>query len=67
MTTIFNYVTAFWSVVVINCVQPINWEYCLPVHEWLIPELSQGIEIFFDDNMIFLYESERNYLDNVVD
>ena len=67
MTTIFNYVTAFWSVVVINCVQPTNWEYCLPVHEWLIPELSQGIEIFFDDNMIFLYESERNYLDTLVD
>jgi len=67
MTTVFNYVTAFWSVVVMNCITPVNFQYCLPVHEWLIPELSQGIEIFFDHNMIILYESERNYLDNVVD
>lgn len=67
MTTIFNYVTAFWSVVVINCVHPVNWEYCLPVHEWFIPELSQGIKIFFDDNMTFLYESEKKYLDTLVD
>ena len=67
MTTVFNYVTAFWSVVVINCIQPVNLQYCLPVHEWLLPELKVGLSLYFDKSMNFLYESERNYLDNVVD
>jgi hypothetical protein len=62
MYTFINYVTAFWSVVVMNCIQPANWEYCLPVNEWLIPELREGIKIYSDKNMDFLYKSEREYL-----
>lgn len=65
MSTIINHAAAFWTVVVMNCIQPINWEYCLPVHEWLLPELSQGIQIYFDKKMNFLYENERKYLDNI--
>jgi|TARA_B100001939_G_scaffold103910_1_gene89859 hypothetical protein len=64
--TIINHVTAFWTVVVMNCIQPVNWEYCLPVHEWLLPELSQGIQIYFDKEMNFLYKNEKDYLDIVV-
>ena len=67
MQTIFNYVTTFWSVVVMNCIQPANWEYCLPIHEWLIPDLRQGIEIYLDKNMDFLYKEEKKYLDNIVE
>lgn len=33
----WGYITAFWTTVVMNCVQPVNWEACLPVHHWLIP------------------------------
>jgi len=65
MLTIFNHVTAFWSVVVMSCIQPVNWEYCLPVHEWLLPELSQGVQIYFDKKMDFLYKNERDYIDKV--
>ena len=67
MTTFINYATAFWSVVVMNCVQPDNWKYCYRVDQWLIPELSQGIQIYFDKNMDFLYKTERDYLDRIVD
>ena len=65
MLTIFNHVTAFWSVVVMNCVQPANWQYCYRVDEWLLPELSQGVQIYFDKKMDFLYKNERDYLDKV--
>jgi hypothetical protein len=48
-----------------NCIQPVNWEYCLPVHEWLIPELYQGAQIYLDRRMDFLYKSERDYLNKI--
>lgn len=65
MLSIVNHVTAFWSVVVMNCVQPVNWQYCLPVHEWLVPEIIIGIEYFLDKDMNFLYNDERELLDGL--
>ena len=65
MTSIINYATAFWSVVVMNCVQPVNWQYCLPVHEWLVPDVMIGIEYFLDKDMNFLYNDERELLDGL--
>ncbi len=67
MTSIWIHLSAFWSVAVMNCIQPVNWQYCLPVHEWLLPELRQGIEIILDKNMKFLYRSEKEYLDSLVE
>ena len=65
MITIYNYITAFWSVVVMNCIQPVNWQYCYRVDQWLLPELNQGVQIYFDKKMDFLYKSERDYLENI--
>jgi len=52
------YVYAFWTTVVFNCIQPVNWQYCLPVQDWLFPAI--------DDYMLFRreqpYESERKIL-----
>ena len=62
MLTITNYLTAFWSVVVVNCIQPANWQYCMPVHEWLLPEVIVGIQYYLDKDMNFLYNTEREYL-----
>lgn len=64
MSTIINYVTGFWSVVITNCIQPVNWQYCLPIHEWLIPDLIQGVQIYLDKEHDLLYKSERDYLKN---
>jgi hypothetical protein len=66
MYTFWIHLVAFWQVVVMNCIQPVNWQYCIPVHEWLLPELSQGIQIYFDKRMDFLYKSERDYLDKLI-
>jgi hypothetical protein len=65
MTSIINYAAAFWSVVVMNCIQPVNWEACMPVHEWLLPEVMIGIEFFLDKDMNFLYSNERELLNRL--
>ena len=44
MMTIVNYSIKFFSVVVVNCLEPANIQSCLPVHEWLFPEVLHGIE-----------------------
>ena len=65
MLTIVNHLSAFWTVVVMNCIQPVNWEACLPVHEWLLPEVVIGIEYFLDKDMKFLYNDEREFLNRL--
>ena len=65
MTTIINHLTAFWSVVIMNCIQPVNWQYCYRVDQWLIPEVMIGIQYYLDKDMNFLYITERDYLKNL--
>jgi hypothetical protein len=67
MLTIMNHLSAFWTVVVMNCIQPANWQYCYRIDEWLIPDLRQGIEIYLDRNLDFLYKNEKEYLDNITE
>jgi len=64
MLTVTNYITAFWTVVVMNCIQPVNWTHCYRIDQWLIPDLYQGAQIYLDKNMDFLYKREREYLNN---
>ena len=65
MLSIANHLTAFWTVVVMNCIQPVNWEYCLPVHEWFIPDAIMGIQYYLDKDADFLYSSEREFLNKL--
>ena len=65
MTTIINHLTAFWSVVIMNCIQPVNWQYCYRVDQWLLPEVMIGIQYYLDKDMNFLYITERDYLKNL--
>ena len=63
MLTITNYITAFWTVVVMNCIQPVNWEACTPVHEWLLPELEYAWKLKTGE--IVPYQNEKNYLNSI--
>lgn len=65
MQTVINYVTAFWSVVVMNCIQPDNWKHCLPVQEWLLPDIIYMWELKTGQRHI--YQSEKEYLKSVKD
>ena len=56
--TLINYITAFWSVLIVNCAHPVNWENCSqPLDEWFYPEVAYGLQIRNDPSI--LYESER--------
>ena len=59
MLTITNYIAAFWTVVVMNCIQPVNWKACAPVHEWLLPELEYAWKLKTGE--IVLLGLIRNY------
>jgi hypothetical protein len=65
MTTILNYLTAFWSVVIVNCAHPQNWEACYRIDQWLIPEVIEGVSIYLDKDHSHLYKSEREYLKTI--
>ena len=62
MHTVVNYLSAFWTVVVMNCIQPVNWKYCYRVDQWLVPGVMEGVEILNDPSII--YKPEREYLKN---
>ena len=60
MNTILNYLISFWTVVVMNCIQPVNWKYCYRVDQWLLPEVKQGYELW--TGQTHPYQSEKDYL-----
>ena len=62
MLTIINHLTAFWSVVVMNCIQPANWQYCYRIDQWLLPDFYRGVQIYLDKDHKLLYKLERDYL-----
>ena len=39
----WGYISAFWTTVVMNCVQPVNIEAWLPVQDWLFPAVHDYI------------------------
>ncbi len=55
----WGYISAFWTTVVMNCVQPVNWEACLPVHEWLFPAIGDLIQLKTEG----IYASEKRALE----
>ena len=63
MTTLVNYISAFWTVVVMNCIHPVNWQQCSQVNVWLIPEVQHGWKIYTGE--IKPYQNEKDYLDSI--
>jgi hypothetical protein len=63
MYTILNYFIALWTVVVFNCIQPVNWKYCYRVDQWLIPGIKEGLQIY--NNPSSIYENERKQLEDI--
>lgn len=60
MYTIWNYTVVFFQVVVMNCIQPVNWEYCYRIDQWLIPDLIYAWEL--KTGKIVPYQTEKEYL-----
>ena len=63
MYTIINYIVSFWYIVLLNCVQPVNWKYCYRVDQWLIPDLIYAWEL--KTGKVHPYQQEKDYLKNI--
>jgi len=60
MQTLWIHTVAFFQVVVMNCIQPVNWQYCYRVDQWLLPEVIEGYQIWSGEK--HPYQSEKDYL-----
>jgi hypothetical protein len=58
--TFYNYVTTFYSVVLVSCVQPVNWASCVAVWDW-VPPYIHDLKVFMSEKP---YQSEHMYLLN---
>ena len=63
MNTFLIHLAAFFQIVVMNCIQPVNWKYCYRVDQWLIPDLVRGYKIWSGQE--HPYQNEKNYLRKV--
>lgn len=55
---IWSYLVAFWTTVVMNCIQPVNWSNCWPP-DWLM----QGVDDYMRARAP--YSEERNILQSL--
>lgn len=62
MLSIWIHLKAFFMVVVLNCVQPVNWKYCIRVDQWLMPDLIHAWEL--KTGKYVPYQNEKEYLQN---
>jgi len=58
MLTYISYIKGFFSVIVFNCIQPVNWESCAPVHVWLPPYINDAYVVLSEKP----YQQELDYL-----
>ena len=65
MLSLWIHLVAFFQVVVVNCVQPVNWQYCYCVDQWLIPDIVEGYQIWSGQKKI--YQNEKDYLNSLDD
>ncbi len=63
MLTVWIHTVAFFQVVVMNCIQPVNWQYCYRVDQWLIPDLVHAWQIKSGEYVP--YQDEKNYLNGL--
>ena len=63
MQSIVSYVFAFFTVTVAGCLQPVNWESCSKINEWLIPEVVYAWKLKTGE--IVPYQTEKDYLDSI--
>ena len=60
MLSLWIHLVAFFQVVVMNCIQPVNWKYCYRVDQWLVPEVIEGYKLWSGES--HPYQLEKDYL-----
>jgi len=65
MYSLWIHLVAFFQVVVMSCIQPVNWKYCYRVDQWLVPEIVQGYKLWSGQERP--YQVEQDYLNSLDD
>ncbi len=60
---IWAFTKAFFTTVVVGCAQPVNWEHCYPVSDWMIPWMHDVIHMHENG----AYHSEKCTLQESID
>jgi hypothetical protein len=63
MFTFWIHLRAFFTVVVVSCSHPANWDQCVRVDQWLLPELQEGYRIW--SGQTHPYQNEKDYLNDL--
>ena len=43
--SVWAFITAFWTTIVVQCVKPVNWDQCSRVNDWLVPWVRDVTEM----------------------
>jgi hypothetical protein len=43
--SVWAFLTAFWTTVVVQCAKPVNWDQCSQVNDWLVPWVRDVVEM----------------------
>jgi|TARA_R100000030_G_scaffold74099_1_gene57343 hypothetical protein len=43
---VWAFISAFWTTVVVQCAQPVNWHQCSKVNDWLVPWVRDVVEMY---------------------
>jgi len=43
-----------------NCIQPVNWQDCYRVDQWLVPDVIEGYKLYTGE--VVPYQNEKDYL-----
>mgnify|MGYP003121658907 CR=1 FL=1 len=44
--SVWAFLTALWTTVVVQCAKPVNWDQCSRVDKWLVPWVRDVTEMY---------------------
>jgi hypothetical protein len=44
--SVWAFLAAFWTTVVVQCAKPVNWDQCSQVNDWLVPWVRDVSEMY---------------------
>ena len=57
--SVWAFLTAFWTTVMVQCAKPVNWDQCSRVNDWLVPWVRDVVEMRREG----AYASEKKQLE----
>jgi len=64
---VWSYLTAFWTTVIVGCMDPYNFKYCVRVDQWLFPvvgDIMRAREPYASEHRYLKSLEQSNALDD---